>query len=54
MSHYSKKKLLEFHTLYLHYYGKNLTMEETEQRLDALVRLLKLVRDVDGKKMKNS
>ncbi len=44
----SKKELNEFHALYLHYYGKDLTMEQTEQRLNALVRLLRIVRDVEG------
>ncbi len=43
----SKKELVEFHALYLHHYGKNLTMEETEKRLDALVGLLRLVRGVE-------
>ena len=50
MTHRSKKDIIKFQKLYLHYYGKRLTLKETEERLDALVRLLRLVRDVPSKK----
>jgi cytochrome c-type biogenesis protein CcmE len=50
MTKYSKKEIADFQKLYLRYYGKNLTLEETEKRFDALVRLLRLVRDVPIKK----
>ena len=48
MAH-SKENIVHFQKLYLHYYGKNLTMEEAEKRLTALVNLLRLVRDVSQK-----
>jgi len=51
---HSKKDIAKFQKLYLHYYGKNLTMEEAEKRLNALVRLLRLVRDVPAKKQSSN
>lgn len=50
MPNYSKKDIMKFQRLYLHHYGKVLTMEESEKRFRALVRLLRLVRDVPTKK----
>lgn len=50
---HSKKDIAQFQKLYLLHYGKNLSMEEAEKRLIALVGLLRLVREVPNKKSKS-
>lgn len=54
MPNHSKKDIIKFQKLYLRYYGKILTLEESEKRLDSLVRLLRLIRDVPSKKHKSN
>lgn len=50
---HSKEDITKFQKQYLHHYGKNLTMEESEKRLKALVSLLRLIRDIPNKKSKS-
>lgn len=46
----NKKDIAKFQKLYLRHYGKNLTLEEAEKRLDALVQLIRIIQDVPTQK----
>ncbi len=53
MPQYSKKDIVKFQKLYLHYYGKVLSLDEAEKRFSSLVRLLRLVREIPARKQKS-
>jgi len=50
MPRHTKKDIARFQKLYLQNYGKKISTEESEKRLNSLVRLLRLVREIPHKK----